>query len=113
MFSLVLLLIISLQLVASCSKYIPSLLVLTSLLHISFASLQKLCKENFGKFHGSGKNRFGAFETDCYLLKIPKRQLKRVQNYKRANLVSCFLNNAAKTCLYGLKISENIEIEHV
>ena len=27
-------------------------------------------------------------------------------------LVSYFLNNAAKTCLYGLKISENIEIGH-
>ena len=30
--------------------------------------------------------------------------------YKRGKLVSYFLNNDAKTCLYGLKISENIEI---
>ena len=110
MCSLVLLLIISLQLVASCSKYLPSLLVLTSLVHISFASLQKLCKGNFGKFHGSGKNRFGGFEKDCYLLKIPKRQLKHVQNYKRAKLVSCFLNNAAKTCLYGLKFQRTLKL---
>ena len=28
-------------------------------------------------------------------------------------MVSYFLNNAAKTCIYGLKISENIEIGHV
>ena len=32
--------------------------------------------------------------------------------YKRGKLVSYFLNNAAKTCLYGLKISENTEIGH-
>ena len=30
----------------------------------------------------------------------------------RGMLVSYFLNNAAKTCSYGLKISENIEIGH-
>ena len=34
-------------------------------------------------------------------------------HYNRGKLVSYLLNNAAKTCLYGLKISENIEIEHV
>ena len=32
---------------------------------------------------------------------------------KRENLVSYFLNNAAKTCLYELQISGNIEIKHV
>ena len=32
--------------------------------------------------------------------------------YKWGKLVSYSLNNAAKTCLYGLKISENIEIGH-
>ena len=34
-------------------------------------------------------------------------------NYKQGKLVSNFLINGPKTCLYGLKISENIEIEHV
>ena len=32
--------------------------------------------------------------------------------YRQGKLVSYFLNNAAKTCLYGLKISENTEIGH-
>ena len=38
---------------------------------------------------------------------------KLVRDCKRGKLVSYFVNNAAKTCLYGLDISENIEIEHV
>ena len=45
-------------------------------------------------------------------LEIPKWQHKLAQYYKRGKF-SHFLNNAAKTCIYGLKISENIEIGHV
>ena len=45
-------------------------------------------------------------------MKIPKWQHELARYYKREKLVSYFLNNAAKTCLYGLKISENIEIGH-
>ena len=100
----------SLQLIASA---FPSLLVFTSLLHITFAPLQKPCRGNFGKFQGSGESRFSGSEKDRYFLKFPKWQDKFVWNYKRGKLVSYFLNNAAKTWLYGLKIPENIEIEHV
>ena len=46
-------------------------------------------------------------------MKIPKWQHKLVWDYKREKLVSYFLNNPSKTRLYGLKTSENIEIEHV
>ena len=54
-------------------------------------------------------------------MKIPKWQHKLAGYYKRGKLVCylilslflfLFLNNAAKTCLYGLKISKNIEIGH-
>ena len=45
--------------------------------------------------------------------KIPKWQYKLVREYKRGKLVSYFLNNADKTCSYGLKIPDNIKIEHV
>ena len=55
--------------------------------------------------------RFGGSEKDCYFLKILKWQHKLVGDFKLGKLVFYFLNNAAKTCLYGLKISENIEIE--
>ena len=103
-----LLLTISLQLVAIYSKCLPSLLVFT--LRITFAALQKQCQGYFGKSQGSGESRFGGFEKDRYFLKIPKWQHNLVRNYKRGKLVSYFLNNGAKTCLYGLKISENIEI---
>ena len=50
MCSLVLLLTISLQLVASCRMCLPYLLVFTSLLRITFAVLQKSCQGNFRKF---------------------------------------------------------------
>ena len=36
----------------------------------------------------------------CYFSKIPKWQHKLVRNYKRGKLVSYFLNNAARKCLY-------------
>ena len=56
---------------------------------------------------------FGGSEEDCYFLKIPKWQNKLVRDSKWGKLVSYFLNKAAKTCLNGLKISENVEIGHV
>ena len=58
-------------------------------------------------------SRFGGSENDRYFLKIPKQQHKLVRNYKRGKLVPYFLNNSNKTCLYGLKRLENIEIEHL
>ena len=67
----------------------------------------------FREIQGSGESRFGGSEKDCYFLKFPKWQHKLVWNYKREKLVSYFLNNATKTCLYRLKILENIEIEHI
>ena len=79
---------------------------------LNFAVLQKPCQVNFGKFQRSGESRFGGSEKDRWFLKIPKWQHKLARYYKRGKLVSYFLNNAAKTCLYGLKISENIEIGH-
>ena len=98
---------------------LPSYLVFTSPWSLpcsllrSAQVLQKSCQGNFEKFQGSGESRFGGSEKDRYFLKIPKWQHKLVPDYKRGKLVSYFLNNATRTCLYGLKISENIEIEHV
>ena len=79
----------------------------------TFAVLGKPCQGNFGKFQESGKNRFGGSEKDRYFLKILKYQHKLFRDYKLGKLVSYFLNNAVKTCLYKLKTSKNIEIEHV
>ena len=111
---LVLLLTISLQLVASYTMCFLSLLVFTSVWSLLSHTqvLQKPCQGNFRKFQGSGQSRFGSSE-DCYFLNIPRWQHKLVWDYKRGKLVSYFLNNAAKTCLYGLKTSESIDIEHV
>ena len=77
------------------------------------AVLQKQFQGNFGTFQGSGKSWFSGSENDCCFLKIPKWQHKLVWDYKRWELHSYFVNNAVKTCLYGLEISGNIEIEHV
>ena len=119
MCSLVLLLTIFLQLVASYShsKCLPSLLVLC--LHSYALRLQSChtetsskCQVNFGTFQESGESRFGGSEKDLYFLKTRKWQHKLLRDYKRGKLASYFLNNVAKTCLHALTISENIEIEH-
>ena len=88
----------------------PSIFVFTStsLLSLTFAVLQKQYQGDFGKFQGSGKSRSGGSEKDRYFLKIPKWQHKLVRDYKRGKLVSYFLNNAAKTCLHGLKIQSKV-----
>ena len=86
--------------------------VFTPLLRIIFAVIQKPCQVNFGKFQEFDESKYGGSEKDRYFLKIPKWLHKLVRDYKRGNLVSYFLNNAAKTCLYWLKVSENIEIQH-
>ena len=65
----------------------------------------------FRKFQEFDKSRFGGPAKDRYFLKFLTRQHKLFRDCKRGKLVSYFLNNAAKTCFYGLKISENIEIE--
>ena len=49
------------------------------------------------EFQGSSEGRFGGSEKDLYFSKISKWQHKLVQDYKPGNLVSYFLNNAAKT----------------
>ena len=106
MCSLVLLLTISLRLVASCNRCLSHVLH-----HIcSLIVLRKPCQENFGKFQEFCESSFGGSEKDSYFLNILKWQYKLAWNYKWGKLVSYFLNNAAKTCLYGLKISEKIEL---
>ena len=54
----------------------------------------------------------GSFHKSISSMRIYFWQHELARYYKRGKLVSYFLNNDAKTCLYGLKISENIEIRH-
>ena len=61
----------------------------------------------------SWRIRFGSFEKHCYFFKISKWKYTFVRDYMCGKLFSYFLNNAAKTCLYELTISENIENKHV
>ena len=70
-------------------------------------------KEISGNLKDPARVNFGSSQKDRYFLKIPKWKHKLVRDYERGKLVSYFLNNADKTCLYELKISENIDIEHV
>ena len=76
----------------------------------TFAVLEKPCEGNFGKFQEFGESRFGGSEKDHYFLKILKWQHKLVRDYKREKLVYYFLNNAAKACLYKLKIPEKLSM---
>ena len=91
------------------STYSCPYLTLDSSLLRSTQVLQKPYQGNFRKFQGSSESRFGGSKKDRHLLKIPKWQHKLFRNYKRGNLVSYFLINAAKTSLHRLKISKNIE----
>ena len=59
------------------------------------------------KFQRFREYRFRGPEKDYYYLKIPKWEHKLIRKYKQGKLVSYFLDNAAKTCSYELKISEN------
>ena len=60
---------------------------------MQYASLTKTMSR---KFQGSSESSLGSSEKDhCFFMR----------NYKRGKLVSYFLNNAAKTCLYGPNIS--------
>ena len=86
------------------------LYILTYLL--KSAVLRKPCHRNFRKFQRSGESRFGGSKKDRQFFKIPKWQHELARYHKRRKLVSYFLNNAAKTWFYELKISENIETRH-
>ena len=60
-------------------------------------------------FEGSSRKRFlGSNKNRCFL-KTSKWQHKLVQEFKRQKLVSYFLNHAAKTCSYGLKIYRTLK----
>ena len=75
-----------------------------------FSSSCSLRKTMPRKFQGSGKSSFGGSKKNRYFLKIPKWQHKLFREYKRGNLISYFLNSAAKIRLYGQKISKNFRI---
>ena len=88
MCSLVLLLTISFQMLASYNSCLPSLLAFTYFMHyvcspFTFAvrlrlqsvyvlRLQKPCRENFGRFQEFGGSSFGSSEKDLYFFKILK-----------------------------------------
>ena len=91
---------------------LQSALSYNSLSRIQFTVLQKPCQGNFGTFQRSGESRFGGSIKDRSFLKIPKWQHEHARYYKRGKLLFYFLHSAAKICLYGLKISANIEIGH-
>ena len=101
---------------------LPALLVFTSLwsLHLftvhSYAvrrSYRNRVKEISGNFKDPTRVGFTDLKKIVILLKIRKWQHKLVRDYKRRKLVCYILNNnATKPGLYGLKISESIEIEH-
>ena len=93
-----------------CVPSIFACIYLTLVPSLSHAGLTETMSR---KLQWSSQSRFGGSEKDCYFLKIPKWQHKLVRDYKRRKLVSYFLNNAAKTLLYGLTNSENTDIEHV
>ena len=83
MCSLVLLLTISLQLVASYNRGLPITCAFLHFIiaHYTFVVLEKPCQGNFGKCQEFGE-RSGGSEKDRYFLKVIKWQHKIVRDYK-------------------------------
>ena len=76
-------------------------------------SLTETIKRKFREISKIRRDQIWRFEKRSLFLIIAKQRHNLARYYKRGNLVSYFQNNAAKTCIYGLRISQNIEIEHV
>ena len=72
-------------------------------------SYRNYVKEISGSFKDPARVDLGILKKIVSFLGF---QNELARDYKQGNLVSYFLNNTANTCLYGLKISENIEIGH-
>ena len=102
---------ISLQLVASKLWHVPSIF---ACFHLTLTHyICSLTETMSRKFRKNFESRLGGSWKDVYFLKTSKWQHKLVWDYKQGKMVSYFLNNDNKTCLYGLKVLENIEIEDV
>ena len=114
MCSLVLLLTISIQLVASYSKCLTCLHAsLYFILTHYICSLTENMSRKFREISRIQRDQLWRFLKRSLFFEDFKRQHKLVRDKKQGKLVPYFLNNTAKTYLHGLKISENIEIDHV
>ena len=119
MWSLVLLLTIFLWLVESCSwlvsKYLPSLPLSSLTLHFHALDLQSYrnhVKEISGSFKDPARVDLTVLKKIVNFWRFQNDSTNLLGMTKRGKLVSYFLNNDAKTFLYRLKISENIETGH-
>ena len=79
---------------------------------LSFTSIIHLSSHFYFKtYRNHARNIFK--KKNRWFLKIPKWQNKLVRKYRRGKLFFSFINNAANTCSYDLKISRDIEILYV
>ena len=73
-------------------------------------SCERALSENMSrKYWENFESKFDGFEKRSLFFEDSKWQHKLVRDYSQGKLNSYFLNNAAKTCLYELKISDSIE----
>ena len=118
MCSLVLLLTISFQLLASYNSCLPSLLAFTYFMpYVCSPFTFCVYRNHVEKFSGDFKNlaRVGlAILRKIFIfIKFWNGSIKLFGITSEQSEVFYFLNNDAKTCLYGLNISGSIEIEHI
>ena len=79
----------------------------------TFAVLQKPCRGILGSLIDPAWVDLAVLKKTVNFWRFQNGwQHELARYYKRGKLVSYFQNHATKTCLYGLKISENIEIGH-
>ena len=73
-------------------------------------SCERALSENMSrKYWKNFESKFDSSEKRSLFFEDSKWQHKLVRDYSQGKLNSYFLNNAAKTCLYELKISDSIE----
>ena len=106
--------IITYNFLATSSKLIEQVPSIFACLHFILTRyICSLTETMSRKFQEFSESMFDGSEKDRYFLKILKLQHKLSRDDKLGELVSYFLNNATKTCLYEIKVSEDIEIKHV
>ena len=90
-------------------KFCPEVKSQSSLSSLRVSCERALSENMSRKYWENFESKFDGSEKRSLFFKDSKWQHKLVRDYSQGKLNSYFLNNAAKTCLYELKISDSIE----
>ena len=102
------------QLLANYNRCLPSLLAFTYSYTLHLRSYRNHVKKILGNYKFPAREGLAVLKKIVIFWKFWNGSINLLGiTIKKIMLKKKILNNAAKTCLYGPKISENIEIEHI